>query len=425
MQSNPPDTAPGQRPVVATACGKLILLGEHAVVYGEPAVALPLPGLRLSVVLSPGESGFGGGILRSDGAGGAPLTPSQSGPHGRGMMPRMGGGDSPGDLSPITPMVAPALPVWDRRAAPGASPASDGIELGAAGDEGLGASTSPSETFRSGDSALRGGTVTLDMPAVGAHDGTPLVVEVGTDAPEGARAGVSRALAAVSQALGLALPLPLRVAVRSGGLRSGMGTSAALGTALARALLAWYGDTPEPSRVLAAAEAVEELFHGRPSGIDHTVSVWEAPIWFEKGKEPTPLSGFPQLSLVVRPRASRASTAEIVHGVKDRMAAHPELVRVVADLGRRTREGRQAWARGDWAGLAGAMTAQQEGLDRLGVVHEDDRAGCAAALGAGALAAKITGAGWGGTLIALVRPGDEELVVAAWGAGSQVILAPA
>lgn len=298
-----PDTAPGERPTIATACGKVILLGEHSVVYGEPALAAPLSPLRLSVVLAPGE---------------------------------------------------------------------DGVRI-----------------------------------------------ELDDGAPEGASTSVSRALAAAAAELDLGLPLPLRVAVRTGGLRSGMGTSAALGVALGRALLLWHGEEPDDARVLAAAEAVERLFHGNPSGVDHTVSALEAPLWFRKGETPDPLTGLPALHFALLRRGSAASTAEIVAGVRERLGADSALVRTVARMGRVAEDGLEAWERGDVAAFGEAMTAQQAALDGLGVVAPSDRDGIDVALGAGAVAAKITGAGMGGSLLALAEDAvGAGRVVDAWGAGA-------
>jgi mevalonate kinase len=42
----------------ASACGKIILLGEHAVVYGFPAVAVPVAGLRAKAELAPADLPF-------------------------------------------------------------------------------------------------------------------------------------------------------------------------------------------------------------------------------------------------------------------------------------------------------------------------------------------------------------------------------
>jgi mevalonate kinase len=251
-----------------------------------------------------------------------------------------------------------------------------------------------------------------------AGDLPPLSIDVEPGAPSGAPGDVSRALGAAAKALGVPVPLPVRVAVRAGGLCSGMGTSAALGTALSRALLAWYSEAATIPRVLPGAEAVEELFHANPSGVDHTVSVYETPVWFQKETAPIPLPHMRPLDLVLLPRVSDKSTGEVVDGVRAAIVADPLLIRVIAEMGRWSRDGRAAWQAGDVLALGEAMRRQQRSLDRIGVVNDTDREGVARATDAGAIAAKITGAGWGGTLLALVDDAHADAVLAAWGAGA-------
>ena len=49
-----------------TACGKTILFGEHAVVYGQPALGVPVSQLRAQAQVSPAEAGAGVTIVAPD-----------------------------------------------------------------------------------------------------------------------------------------------------------------------------------------------------------------------------------------------------------------------------------------------------------------------------------------------------------------------
>ena len=46
--------------ISSSACAKLILLGEHAVVYGQPALAIPFSGLKVRCVIEPWINGLTG-----------------------------------------------------------------------------------------------------------------------------------------------------------------------------------------------------------------------------------------------------------------------------------------------------------------------------------------------------------------------------
>jgi len=352
--------------------------------YGEPALAVPLHDLRFSVVLNTVSSPWGTEDLGADDEGSLPDS-------GRSEEFAL---DDFADTA-VFPVFPPDPPLTDELVG---SDAEEDID--------------PSEDAEGSSGGMpmlaEDRTLVLSGPP-------PLSVDVGEDAPDGAETDVARALAATARALGLPVPLPLRVAVRSGGLRSGMGTSAAMGVALARALLLFYGQQPSLAAVIRGAEAVERLFHGNPSGVDHTVAAAERPVWFVKGKPLRQLGTLPPIDLVILPRLSAHRTADVVTGVRDRLADDPGLARSIAALGRWTREGRVGWSEGNLRLLGDAMNAQQSELDRLGVVEDSDREGVERARAAGALAAKITGAGCGGTLFALVTESSRDAVLEAWG----------
>lgn len=192
----------------------------------------------------------------------------------------------------------------------------------------------------------------------------------------------------------------------------GLGSSAAIGVAIARALGA-----PEPD-VERVALAFERIFHGNPSGVDVAAAARGGVLRFVRGQPPTACAVGAPLSLCVGLTGKGGSTREMVERVASFADRDPpRLRRFVEGAGALTEAAIGFVAAGALAELGAAMGRAHELLREVEVsTPELDRL-VALAVAAGALGAKLTGAGGGGSVVALAA-GAEEAVLEAWrGAG--------
>jgi mevalonate kinase len=289
------------RSVGIAACGKAILVGEHAVVYGARAVAMPVPTMQMSVK----------------------LTPTQNCDHAG----------------------APAIRVF-----------------------------------------LGGRSVSEHLLGV-VHD--------------------------AFEVLGLH-PFPVDIDGHSSVLiGAGLGSSASLCIVILKALAEATGVVLSASELAAAGNRLEKRFHGNPSGLDTAVVACEQIIAFTKGQAPEVLRVTP----LVPPQGSRASTGPWRFALLDTGARSSTLSMIQvaapyftgADGDRRLAQFdalatavAQGLADAEPAVVAAAMADAGARLDEAGIVNARIREVRDAALAAGVLAAKPTGAGGGGCVLALL-----------------------
>ncbi len=192
----------------------------------------------------------------------------------------------------------------------------------------------------------------------------------------------------------------------------GLGCSAALGVAVARALDPSIGDAEAAERAMAW----ERVFHGNPSGVDAAVAASGGCVLFEKGQGIEAVRVRGGITLCIGHTGIASSTKAMVEAVAKLRAQSPARVDDVFDEIRAlTRSARVALETGDRYALGKLMDRNQALLDSIGVsTGEIDRM-CTLARGAGAVGAKLTGAGGGGCVVALVTTqAATEAVLSAW-----------
>jgi hydroxymethylglutaryl-CoA reductase len=286
--------------VTATAAGKIILLGEHAVVYGRHALAIPIPNAVRAAV------------------------------------------------RPCDNTTTVSIKEWGLRA-----------EVTAASSDGVAAA------------------INRILDELDARD-TRFAIDVSSCLPMG----------------------------------MGLGSSAAIAVAITRAVARSLGQDIDDERVNEIAYACEKLAHGTPSGVDNTLSCFSKAMLFQNrgSLHIQPLQLAEEIPLVVAFSRQAGPTQEQVAGVRARYELDTVRYEALFD-------------QIDDLSLAGASALQARRYDELGrlmnVCHgllnaievstPDLENIVAIARDHGAVGAKLTGAGGGGSVVALC-PGTEDAV---------------
>ena len=183
----------------------------------------------------------------------------------------------------------------------------------------------------------------------------------------------------------------------------GLGSGAAIATALTRALARHAGRSVAVAELNDIVFETESLFHGTPSGIDNTVIVHERALCFTRGKEPLPVRMAQAFQLLVADSGDRCATHIPVSAVREQLQLHPEgTAAILEDIGAIVKMALRILACKQPPALGSLMNENHALLGELGVSSPLLDKLVSAARSAGAAGAKLSGAGRGGVVIALV-----------------------
>jgi hydroxymethylglutaryl-CoA reductase len=262
-----------------------------------------------------------------------------------------------------------------------------------------------------GQPALAAGIRVGVRAHAGPGDGTIHIPAWGVESLPGDDSPVRLALVSVAEKLGAdlrSLDLWLEAEVPA---RAGLGSSAAMAVAVARALAGRTG--AGEAAVMAAVDAAEKVFHGSPSGIDAAVAGRRGVGRFDKSAGWQPLAMPRPIELCVGLTGKPRQTATLVAAVGRLCDDLPVAGRLIDTMGDVARAGCDAVAAGEVTALGRLFNLAHGLLVGIGVSTPELDGMVHAARSAGALGAKLTGAGGGGAVIA-IGPERHEEILRAW-----------
>ncbi len=204
----------------------------------------------------------------------------------------------------------------------------------------------------------------------------------------------------------------------------GLGGSAAMAVAIVRALDKHFKIGLTDDEVNKLAFESEKVAHGSPSGLDNTLACYGRALVFRPGDPPLvePLNIRKPIPAVIGMTGYEGLTAKTVGRVRDAWQQDKKLYeRIFDQIDALTLRGVQAIQDDDLATLGELMNICQGMLNALQVSTPELEKLCDIARENGALGAKLTGGGGGGSIVAIADGDTDAIVSAIRAAGFQAL----
>ncbi len=193
---------------------------------------------------------------------------------------------------------------------------------------------------------------------------------------------------------------------------AGLGSSASTMVALVAALSRLKALGLRREEVVEFAMVGERELHGRPSGIDVNTCALGGVLLFKMGSRPRRVRLEGTRRLLVVYSGKKRSTKRLIDRVSDVKRRYPGLFGGLAESASElSRMAADRLANGDMAGLGRLLTFNHAALSTVGASNAYLDGIVDALLSLGCHGAKLTGAGGGGSVIAVPREGKEKSTI--------------
>lgn len=197
---------------------------------------------------------------------------------------------------------------------------------------------------------------------------------------------------------------------------AGLGSSAAVTVATLAALENYHQRDISVSKIAKMAHEIEIKVQGSASPLDTTISAFGGIIYLSENCEAIPLKSDLEDSIVIGYTSSRGNTAEMIVDVKKRRDSNPEIMDPLIDaIGNITNKAKSLLnleniSNEKMEALGELMNINHGLLDAIGVNTLELSYMVYIARKAGAIGSKITGAGGGGSIIALCNGNGNQVL---------------